>query len=206
MKTGKFPALWKPSSGSSNQLPWGHFYIHHRQNLCLHEQAEASHWDITHQPKAKAFLFQNYPWLPPWCIGVKCCPYKTSIQTTLVCTWVLVFCRDISKARTKPEHFFLLSLCILYSLPWNLAQKRIFTNSLYWFAIKESYFRVYENSLIRSVQVIQYRHPVNWTNFWATSFYFNVSILEIRIIFGKLCCSLKNLIISNHTEKILNIK
>lgn len=112
--------------------PLSFFYINHRQNHCLHEQEEASHWDITFQPKAKASLFQNYPWLPPWCVGVRCCPYKnvSSIQATLICTWVFIFCRNIQEGINKSRTLFssVIIYSILHSLPRNLLQKRIFTS------------------------------------------------------------------------------
>lgn len=154
--------LWKPSPGSPNQLPWSHLHIHHRQNHCLHKQEEASYSDIPHQHKVKAFLFQNYPCLPSWHTGARCCLYKNSLQVALICTWVLVLCRSASKSRNRNRTFLPCTLLYYILLTLEFPSKEHLYQFIYTISqSKVFYFHVSKKSWIRSLKVIQYTYPAN---------------------------------------------
>lgn len=124
MKTRELPALWKTSSGSPYQLPQCHFHIHHRQNHCLDEQrklpTETSDTSLrTRHFFSKTILDFHLGALVPGAAHTSLAFRLLSLAPVSRSSAEIY-----QKQETKPEQFFLLSLCILYSLPWNLLQKR----------------------------------------------------------------------------------
>lgn len=118
MKTRKLPVLWKPSSGSPNQCPHYHFStsITGRITVCMNRRKlpiETSHF----RRRPRHLFSKTILDFHPWCVGVRCCPYKnaSSIQATLICTWVFTFCRNIqegiNKTRTLLYHYIFYTPC-----------------------------------------------------------------------------------------------